>query len=290
MADGSGGANVGVRAGRTHNRIRRGTVSSRPSPRHVRDVLARRRGESPPRRDPRARARRARRARLLANAESSANASCRTGDECDADDAFPDGSSSAPPIRHPHRPSAPPPPVRHPRRAVRRRPVGAIHASRFERDRNLPRHLFRPLPFLPDPDASSSAPSQWAPTSLRVALSPSERHLSVFPCADVVAPPPTVVATAAFLRLSRGGGAATRRRRRQERPRLLRRFHASRRPRDRRSSPRPHHRESPRRGRSHARAGGCRTRSLAAMVVASRREDVRDRVRPQRESTTRTSR
>ena len=103
----------------------------------------------------------------LANAESSANASCRTGDECDADDAFPDGSSE----RAAHPPS--PPPIRSPRRP------SAILAAPFEDDRsapstpadsnanrNLPRHLFRPLPFLPDPDASSSAPpSQWAPTS-----------------------------------------------------------------------------------------------------------------------------
>ena len=131
----------------------------------------------------------------LANAESSANASCRTGDECDADDAFPDGSSE----RAAHPPS--PPPIRSPRRP------SAILAAPFEDDRsapstpadsnanrNLPRHLFRPLPFLPDPDASSSAP----PLAVGAHVTsgspcpppPSGICLSLPYRADVVAPAP----------------------------------------------------------------------------------------------------
>lgn len=126
---------VGVRAGRTHNRIRRGTVSSRPSPRHVRDVLARRRGESPPRRDPRARARRARRARLPRERRVLGQRELPDRRRVRRRRRLPGWfvrarRPSAIPTAHP----LPPPPIRHPRRAVRRRPVGAIHASRFERE------------------------------------------------------------------------------------------------------------------------------------------------------------
>lgn len=142
LADGSGGANRGCARGANAqpHTSRHGFVASFAS---TRPRCSR---ASPGRIAPAARSSRSRSSRSPRASPSRTPSPRPTRAAGRATSATPTTPSrmvrpSAPPIRHPRRPSAiptahplPPPPVRHPRRAVRRRPVGAIHASRFERE------------------------------------------------------------------------------------------------------------------------------------------------------------